>query len=194
MKWPIKTIGIFLLVGLLAQPSLAFFQQESQTTSQTGNTVNHDNNTNTNASSNTQKETVKNEEPLPFMKEDAKEEQVTGIGLLARTLGALLLILGLLVAGTWLLRRTSGLKLAANGESPVTVVSTTNIGEKQSLSVVKFGNKTLLVGATSQSIKVLATEKNEDFGMEEEVIENACSVKDLLDAAELAKQHKILKY
>lgn len=194
MKWPIKTIGIFLLVGLLAQPSLAFFQQESQTTTQSGSRVNYVNNTDTNANGNTQKETVRNEEPLPFMKEDAKEEQVTGIGLLARTLGALLLILGLLVAGTWLLRRTSGLKLAANGESPVTVVSTTNIGEKQSLSVVKFGNKTLLVGATSQSIKVLATEKSEDFEMEEEVIENACSVKDLLDAAELAKQHKILKY
>lgn len=206
IRWLTKTISIFLLIGLLAQPCLAFFQQENGSTAQTLTTSENVNNSNINANDGIQKEVVQkevvqkeainNDEPLPFMKEqETSADQVTGFGLLMRTLGALLVILGLLVAGIWLTRRTSGLRLnASNEQSLMTVVSTTSIGEKQSLSVVRFGNKTLLIGATHQSIQVLAIEKGEGEELEKETIESSYSVKDLLNTTEFAEQDRILKY
>ncbi len=204
---PVKIICLLLLMSLFAQPMIIALQQESnfsiaKAATDSNATGNSDANNSSQANTSTQVNTVtqantSTDEHLSFMKEDSQlpTEQLTGFGLLLRTVGALLLILGLLVAGAWLLRRSTSLKLdAAINGSPLTVISTTNIGDKQSLSVVKFGSKTLLVGATGQNIKVLASEKSEENEIAEEMVKNAYSVKDLLDATELAEQHKLLKY
>jgi flagellar biosynthetic protein FliO len=98
---------------------------------------------------------------LPFMKADetAVEAPSTG-GLLIRTLGALLLIVGLIIGGAWALKRFAGNRFnTKSDEGPaLTVLSTVSLGDRRSLSVVRFGDRTLLLGSTQQSITLLSTE------------------------------------
>lgn len=128
---------------------------------------------------------VKDEDSLPFMKKEKEPEELNGFGLLLRTVGALLLILGLLVVGVWAMRRMGNPRLGLpDSKTPFTVLSTTSIGDKQSVSAVRFGNRILLLGATGNSIRVLASEdcpkeeKNEKAYVVEE--QHAPSVGELL--------------
>jgi flagellar biogenesis protein FliO len=81
--------------------------------------------------------------------------------LLLRTLGALLLILGLLLAAAWGLRRWGGARFTATGpdegELELAVIATLPLGERRTVSAVRFGNQTLLLGSTAQAVTLLAT-------------------------------------
>ena len=98
-----------------------------------------------------------------FLAEVDREATVEGPsagGLLLRTFGALLLIVGLIAGVAWGLRRFGGARFGApNQDAPdLAVLATVGLGERRSLSVVRFGERTLLLGATGQSITLLAEE------------------------------------
>ncbi|MEJ7708496.1 MAG: flagellar biosynthetic protein FliO [Pyrinomonadaceae bacterium] len=109
---------------------------------------------------------------LPFMQDDraqvsSSSEASSGpFGLLARTLGALLLIVGLIFGAGWGLKRYGGPRFGATQQQldmpALSVISTASLGERRSLAVVKFGERTLLLGSTQQTITLIAEEQNED--------------------------------
>jgi flagellar biosynthetic protein FliO len=106
---------------------------------------------------------VADQEHLPFMAEErgtGSAEAPSAGGLLIRTAGALLIIVGLIVAAGWGLRRLGGARFGATGQdSPeLAVLSSVGLGERRSLAVVRFANRTLLIGTTAQSITLLADE------------------------------------
>jgi flagellar biosynthetic protein FliO len=101
---------------------------------------------------------------LPFMLKDegGTTDQPGGFGMLARTVGALLLIIGLLVASMWCLRRIKGSRFgAATEDARLAVLSTVSIGDRRSLTVVRFGDRLLLLGSTQQSVTLLASDDSE---------------------------------
>lgn len=100
-------------------------------------------------------------ERLPFMAqptESAMETAPSAGGLLLRTLGALLLIVGLIVATAWGLRRLGGTAFsgADNRTVELTLVGTLSLGDRRQLSAVRFGDRMLLIGSTAQAITLLA--------------------------------------
>jgi len=106
---------------------------------------------------------AKEAEPLPFALEDVGEtnrEVPSAAGLLFRTLGALLLIVGLIVAVSWGLRRFGGGRFGtARKEGPaLNVITTVSLGSRRSLAVVRFGERNLLIGTTAQTVTLLAAE------------------------------------
>lgn len=131
------------------------------------------------------------DERLPFMAADRERtgelsgaEQPSVAGLLLRTLGALLLIVGMIVFATWWLRRYGGARFGrAVKDAPVLeVLSTVPLGERRSLSVVRFGSSTLLIGSTAQGLTLLATEAQaNDEPKEESRVPARVSVADLLE-------------
>lgn len=140
---------------------------------------------------------------LPFMKSDQRHgpglteaEPPSVAGLLARTFGALLVIIGLIVAGTWGLRRfgrTSFGNAAADAPA-LAVLSSVSLGDRRTLSVVRFGDATLLVGSTPQGITLLATEKNDDpEPVPAAHIPTRVSVADLLEREEGAESRSFAR-
>jgi flagellar biosynthetic protein FliO len=134
-----------------------------------------------------------NYEQLPFMTERNRERETIGAeapsvaGLLMRTLGALLLIVGLIGAATWGLRKFGGARFAqTTTDAPaLEVLSTVSLGERRSLSVVRFGDATLLVGSSPQNITLLASHKTHGREPEaENKIPARVSVADLLEREE----------
>jgi flagellar biosynthetic protein FliO len=91
-------------------------------------------------------------------------EAPSAVGLLFRTMGALLLIVGLIVAAAWGMRRFSGGRfMNKDGDAPrLAVLSTVPLGDRRSLSIVKFGERTLLLGSTQQAITLLASDSQEE--------------------------------
>jgi flagellar biosynthetic protein FliO len=145
--YPVRFIILFLLVtasGIIPQPLLA---QPA-------------NDPSTNAVANS------DEDRLPFMQNDQqtnKRDQPSTIGLLIRTLGALSLIVGLIVAASWGMRRFGGTHFTKNNEiaSIVKVISTIPLGDRRSLMLVRFKDRTLLVGSTPQTLSLLAEDYEE---------------------------------
>jgi flagellar biogenesis protein FliO len=114
----------------------------------------------------TQAETTEDSDHLPFMqKEQTAEYEEPGTGsLLIKTFGALLLIVGLIFAGAWTLKKLGyGGIISNNSEDTpeLAILSKVSTGNGQTLSIVKFGERTLLIGSTAQSFTMLA-EQNED--------------------------------
>ncbi len=102
-----------------------------------------------------------NYERLPFMiqpPESAIETAPSAGGLLLRTTGALLLIVGLIAATAWGLRRLGGAPFggADNSAVELTLVGTLALGDRRQLSAVRFGERILLLGSTAQTITLLA--------------------------------------
>jgi flagellar biosynthetic protein FliO len=101
-----------------------------------------------------------NSDSLPFMKDSESEthQAPSAAGMLLRTLGALLLIVGLVVAGAWVMKRFGGGRFgkAIEDAPELAVINSVGLGEKRSLAVVRFGERTLLIGSTPQSISLLA--------------------------------------
>lgn len=118
------------------------------------------------ATENTTPNTSTKEEKLPFKLNDRKEVNVpppSALGLVVRTIGALLLIVGMVFGAAWLLRRFDLLpfnntKDEANG---LKVVSTIRLGERRALSVVKFGEKMLLIGSSPEGLTLLSEQEDE---------------------------------
>lgn len=102
---------------------------------------------------------------LPFMQDNqsqvADSEAPSSFNLLLRTVGALLLIVGLVFGAAWSLRRFGGTRFGAAQPNapPLTVLSTMPLGDRRSLAIVKFGDRTLLLGSTPQNITLIAEEE-----------------------------------
>lgn len=102
---------------------------------------------------------------LPFMASDDRSssaDQPSGFGMIARTLGALLLVIGLLVAGSWCLKRIKGSPFRGSREDGhLEVLKTVTLGDRRSLTVARFGERILLIGSTPQSFALLAADDPE---------------------------------
>lgn len=100
---------------------------------------------------------------LDFMRTEEVEQprEPSSSGLIIKSVGALALVIALLFAGTWTLR-----KLGFGGKKPtvaadqmnLAVVSSIAMGGGRTISTLQFGNRVLLVGSTAQSFTLLAEE------------------------------------
>ena len=95
--------------------------------------------------------------------ERSTEDGPSAAGLMVRTLGALLLIVGLIVAAGWGLRKFGGARFGAiSTDGPgLQVLSNVSVGNNRSLIVARFGERTILIGSTPQSFTLLATQDEE---------------------------------
>ncbi len=104
---------------------------------------------------------------LPFMRnQPAAETNSPETGsLLFKTLGAMLLIVGLLFFGAWGLKK-AGFDRFRQKELPgmidLAVLSTVSMGSGRTISAVRFGERVLLVGSTAQNFTLLADESAKD--------------------------------
>ena len=110
-------------------------------------------------------------------------EAPSAAGLLIRTLGALLLIVGLIVAAGWGIRRFGGARFGAGRKDApaLSVLTSVSLGNRRSLAIVRFGERNLLIGSTAQQLTLLAAE---DIESGETDIPVTRSVADLLKADE----------
>lgn len=124
------------------------------------------------------------DERLPFLAHDRSEAEAPGAGgLLLRTLGALLLIVGLIIAASWGIKRMGGARFgAAQTDAPeLRVLASVALGDKRSLAIVRFGERNLLVGSTAHSITLLAEDAEEaNEGYASATMPKARSVAELL--------------
>lgn len=102
---------------------------------------------------------------LPFMQsgEDATRPKEPGTGgLLVKTLGAMLLIVGLLFFGAWGLKKSGFGTLKAQdsaGAPDLAVLSSISVASGRTISAIRFGERVLLVASTPQSFTLLAEEE-----------------------------------
>lgn len=108
-------------------------------------------------------ENQNNYERLPFMQNEnnsgaANSEPGSG-GLIVRTLGAMVLIVGVIFFGAWGLKKLGfgNLKTDSAEDVPdLAILSSVSLGGGRTISTVRFGEKILLVGSTAQSFTLLA--------------------------------------
>lgn len=95
--------------------------------------------------------------------DESPREAPSSAGLIVRAGGALILVIGLLFAGTWAMRKLGfGNASPANIDAPhVSILSTVPMGNGRSIAAIRFGDRVLLVGTTSQSFTLLAEESPE---------------------------------
>lgn len=120
---------------------------------------------------------------LPFMAEEHRESETpSAVGLLARTFGALLLIVGLIAVGAWALKKFGGARFSAASEDapPLRIVSSVPLGDKRSLAVVRFGSRLLLVASTPQSVTLIAEHEAASAEIDTVIAPTPRSVADLL--------------
>jgi flagellar biosynthetic protein FliO len=120
---------------------------------------------------------------LSFMtksENDNHQETPSATGLLLRTFGALLLIVGLIVAAAYGMKRFGGARFGAPKEDApqLAVLNSISLGERRSLAVVRFGGRTLLIGSTAQAVTLLAETKVESLENQEPTMR---SVADMLN-------------
>lgn len=147
-----KVLVLMFAVACLAPIGYAQQNQAQKQTQQTTQTQQAQQNA----------EPLGEDEAIPFMREQEKEAQTSGVstgGLMVKTLGAMLLIVGLIFFGAWGLKKVgfNPLKKELAGDMPdLSVLSSVSLGTNRTLSVVKFGTRVLLVGSTAQSFTLLA--------------------------------------
>ena len=113
-------------------------------------------------------ETFGENDRLPFMQttdSPANNEPSSG-GLLIKTLGAMFLIVGLIFFGAWGLKKLGfgNFKTAAAEDAPdLTILTSISLGSGRTISTVRFGDRTLLVGSTAQSFTLLAEDAENEF-------------------------------
>jgi flagellar biogenesis protein FliO len=138
-------------------------------------------NANTEAPANQSAEVLGENERLPFMhtEENPQSQEPSSGGLLLKTLGAMLLIVGLIFFGAWTAKKL-GLGGMKSNNSPdefdLTVLSSLSIGKDRTISIVRFGERVLVVGSTPQSFTLLA----EESSGEKVSIQNSRSVAEML--------------
>ena len=116
---------------------------------------------------------MKEGERISFMKKNEqinREQPGTG-SLLMKTFGAMFFIVGLVIFGGWGLKKLGfGLNVAEKSENApdLNILSTVSPKNGQNLSVVRFGERVLLVGSTAQSFTLLAEDviSEEIFGID----------------------------
>lgn len=112
---------------------------------------------------NTPPNVLAEDERLPFMQseEDPAPQEPSSSALIVKSIGALVLVIGLLFFGTWTLKKLGFGNKARKGtaeEVSLSVLSTLAMGNGRSISSIRFGERVLLVGATPQSFTLLAEE------------------------------------
>lgn len=100
---------------------------------------------------------------LPFMQNEQSQtmQEPSSGGLLLKTLGAMLLIVGLIFGGAW-----GAKKLGFGNFNPknladdvdLKILTSVSLGNGRTISTVRFGERVLLVGSTAQSFTLLAEE------------------------------------
>ncbi|HEX3101066.1 MAG TPA: flagellar biosynthetic protein FliO, partial [Pyrinomonadaceae bacterium] len=118
---------------------------------------------------------------LPFMQsgETPESQEPSSGGLLLKTLGAMLLVVGLIFAGAWVAKKAGFGGSKSNGlpdELGLAILSSVSLGNGRTISTVRFGERVLLVGLTSQTFTLLAEEKPD----KELSIHNSRSVAEML--------------
>jgi len=119
----------------------------------------------------TQSEVMKENDGLPFMqkRETPALKRTSSGSFLLKTLGATFLIIGLIFFGAWGLKKLGLGNFKSSGEHDapdLTILSSVSPGSGRTLSVVRFGERTLLVGSTAQSFTLLADESVENHSLE----------------------------
>jgi len=69
-----------------------------------------------------------------------------------RSLGAFLIVIGLLFSLTWLLKRHGGRKFGIGGDKRIRVIERHMLGPKLSLVIARVDNRDILLGVSSTSI------------------------------------------
>jgi len=147
--------------------------------------------TNTVTSSNQNTEIVENtkktevlgeDERLPFMQtgENAESQEPSSGGLLLRTLGAMLLIVGLIFFGAWGAKKLGfgGIKSNASPDDlELTILTSVSLGSGRTISTLRFGERVLLVGSTAQAFTLLAEEETRS---EKKSLQTSRSVAEML--------------
>ena len=103
---------------------------------------------------------------LPFMKSEQSaarsEEPGTGT-LLAKTLGAMLLVVGLLFFGAWGMKKFGFGVLKPNASGldvpDLAILSSVSVGTGRTISAIRFGERVLLVGSTASQFTLLAADE-----------------------------------
>ncbi|MFM9904713.1 MAG: FliO/MopB family protein [Pyrinomonadaceae bacterium] len=101
-------------------------------------------------------------------------------GLLLKTIGAMLLIVGLIFAGAWLAKKVGVGGSRSNGSSDemsLAILSSVSLGNGRTISTVRFGERVLLVGSTTQAFTLLGEEKPFDASL----LHNSRSVAEMLE-------------
>ena len=101
-------------------------------------------------------------EPIPFMRSEqaAATEEPSSAGLLLKTVGSMVFIVGLIFIGAWGAKKLGyGHKAAIPGDSTqLSVLTSVSLGNGRTVSTIRFGERVLLVGSTPQSFTLLAEE------------------------------------
>ncbi len=110
--------------------------------------------------------------------EQNSESQEPGSGgLLLKTLGAMLLIVGLIFFGAWGAKKLGfgGIRSSVN-DGDLAILSSVSLGNGRTILTVRFGERVLVVGSTPQSFTLLA----EDAGNDKDLLQNSRSVAEML--------------
>jgi len=111
-------------------------------------------------------EVIGENERIPFMQheQNASVEEPGGGTLLYKTLGAMILIVGLIFGGAWGARKLGfGHKTdPASAQLELSTISSLSLGNGRIISAVQFGSRVLLVGSTAQSFTLLAEESDDE--------------------------------
>jgi len=89
-------------------------------------------------------------------REEPRAEQPSLMASVARTFGALLVVLSLVGAAAWALKRYGQRRAKAPGREALSVMTSLTLADKRTLSVVRFGAQALLIGSTPTSMTLLA--------------------------------------
>lgn len=103
------------------------------------------------------------DERIPFMQQNpaASAPDVSTGGLMLKTIGSMIIIVGLIFAGAWLARKFGlGVFGSKEGDTArdLSVLNTVSLGAGRTVSTIRFGERLLLVGSTPNGITLLAEE------------------------------------
>jgi flagellar biosynthetic protein FliO len=95
-----------------------------------------------------------NDQAAPNVAYKGREFSVAGS--IVKMVAALALVVAAIYGGVYLLRKIMGPKYSRNGQSDILeVVETAHIGPRKSVSLVRVGGKSVLIGTTDSHIAVL---------------------------------------
>jgi flagellar biogenesis protein FliO len=105
-------------------------------------------------------------EPIPFMRSEqtAEAEEPSSAGLLLKTIGSMVFIIGLIFVGAWGAKKLGygNKKVGSADGAQLSVLTSVSLGNGRTVSAIQFGQRVLLVGSTPQSFTLLAEEDGED--------------------------------
>lgn len=110
-------------------------------------------------------EVTREDDRLPFMRQEQSasvEDEPSSAMLMAKSLGALMLIVGLIFCAAWGARKLGfgNAKPESADAVELSVVNTLTLGGGRSLVAVNFEGRTLLVGSTANAFTLIAEKQN----------------------------------